>query len=107
MNNEQYNGWSNYATWRVQLEIVDEETHNMLQNDERYFDSLSVDMIAEQIKDMVEELVHNYTKENENGIGCIIEGWTLAFLDDVNWTELAEHAKELSKEYVREGSLVS
>ena len=26
MNNEKYNGWTNYATWRVNLESVIDET---------------------------------------------------------------------------------
>ena len=44
MKQETYNGWTNYATWRINLEIVEDiefETHQT----------------AEDIKDLVESVV--------------------------------------------------
>lgn len=71
MTNETYNGWTNYATWRVALE---------------YFDGFEPDyeMGAESCKDMVTEHLE------EQGRGTTLD-YALAFVSDVNWKEIAEH----------------
>ena len=65
-----YNGWTNYATWRVNLELFD--------GTEGYSDPMLCREFAEQ-------LIEDTTTE---GIG---RDYALAFLQDVNWREIAEH----------------
>jgi hypothetical protein len=77
-NTEKYNGWTNYATWRVNLEI---------------FDGLYSDMegeraTAEGCKDYAEEVV------SESGEGLALD-YAMAFLDDVDWQSIADHLNEL------------
>ncbi len=48
MDNTKHNGWHNYATWRVQLEYVEQEVINMIKNNPAYFDNLTKFDVAEQ-----------------------------------------------------------
>ena len=94
MSEKTYNGWTNYATWRINLEI---------------FDGISLDDF-DGIEDKVDpNLVCAYTlgealKERaEYYIECssdkgIARDYALAFLSDVNWHEIAEHMIEDAKE---------
>lgn len=80
MKNEKYNGWANYATWRVHLEIFDN------QYSAEIFDcrKSAYDLMSE-LKEYVEYHIQETTK---NGIG---RDYALAFLSDVNWYEIAQH----------------
>ena len=69
-----YNGWTNYATWRVALEI---------------FDGLNGDhMDAEWCKAYAETIIFSDTS---NGLA---RDYALAFLSDVNWHEIASKTQE-------------
>ena len=90
---EKYNGWTNYATWRVGLEIIndmslddfgveyDEEDNNMIDTSDL------ADAMRDYVQDHIEETSEGKAK-----------GYALAFLSDVNWYELAEHMIEEEKE---------
>jgi hypothetical protein len=73
--NKEYNGWSNYATWRVNLEIL---------GDIEFDAPVNVD----QLKEIVEDCVFsNY--EMKNG-SHLVEDYSRAFLSEVNYYEIAE-----------------
>ena len=76
---ETYNGWSNYATWKVNLEIL---------GDIEFKDPVNVD----QLKIIVEECVF------ENFDTCstpyLIEDYARSFLRQVNFQEIAESINE-------------
>jgi hypothetical protein len=76
MKDEKYNGWTNYATWRVSLEIFDGWN---LDADEQ--------ITAEECKEYAEEVV------SDGADGYALE-YALAFLDDVDWQEIADHLSE-------------
>jgi hypothetical protein len=81
MNNLTYNGWTNYATWRVNLEIFD----NL--NLEEYFDSEpDLPTVAAFAKSWTEEIL-----ESDAPCSTIAHNYALAFLSDVNWREIAIH----------------
>lgn len=70
MNDTKYNGWTNYATWRVNLEL---------------FDGSDFVGDAADCRAYAEEIIEQTTTD---GIG---RDYALAFLSDVNWNEIAEH----------------
>jgi hypothetical protein len=70
-----YNGWSNYATWRVNLEIFDGGEFS--------------NMAACEMREFVEELIENETPEG------LARDYAMAFLADVDWMEIREHYEEL------------
>lgn len=86
-----HNGWTNYATWRVHLELLQD-----------YIDGLSKDVEhnGEKLEDIGELSDHlrEYTEEYvEMGfpvpvVGEYVEGWANAFVDEVNFDEIARNA---------------
>jgi hypothetical protein len=92
MTDKTYNGWTNYATWRVMLEIFDGDLEDL-------FDySLPV----EQLRHVLQDYVEGHIYESGGGNGNIAVDYALAFLSDVNWYEIAEHLIEEYKEEVEE-----
>ena len=89
MNNEKYNGWSNYETWQAALWLNE---HNYLgilldvreQNDDP--DYAKTD--AGDVQDFVDSIILGDIELNgfEGLLGDILAGWT----NTVNWQELAD-----------------
>jgi len=82
MSNTTYNGWSNYPTWRINLEILGD-----------------IQWVEEEIEilneEMLEEYVENAVFEN-NGISGhlgLMEDYARAFLANVNYREIYESIK--------------
>lgn len=76
-----YNGWANYATWRVNLEIFDG------------YDPDGTPMTAQQAEDYVSECLTDALRV-DTGMGDIVTGWVDAFLRDVDWQEIADAINE-------------
>ena len=76
-NDQTHNGWTNYATWRVNLEIFDG----------LYSDMEGEKVTAESCKDYAEEVV------SESGEGLALD-YAMAFMANVNWHEIAEALNE-------------
>lgn len=65
-----YNGWTNYETWRVNLEM---------------FDGYEGELDADTAKEIAEEHIYETTKAG------LARDYALAFLSEVNWREIAGH----------------
>ena len=74
-----YNGWTNYATWRINLEFFD----GFNPSDNGYYEEISE--LPDQLKDYVESIIDETTADG------IAKDYALAFISDVNWYEIAEH----------------
>jgi hypothetical protein len=94
MSDTTYNGWTNYATWRVNLEIFDG-----LEQSEVFDLSLPL----EQLRHVLQDYVEGHIYEAGGGEGNIAVDYALAFLSDVNWYEIAEHMIEDNTEEITDG----
>ena len=75
----EYNGWNNYATWRVNLEILgDIEFENVVS--------------ADYLKEIVEDVVFSQY-ELSNG-SHLVEDYARAFISEVNFYEIAQSINE-------------
>ena len=72
-----YNGWANYATWKVMLEILDG------------YIPAQEPVKAHQLEEYDLDLVLNEIPENSFAVHCVND-----FLGDVDWYEIAEHINE-------------
>ena len=72
---ETYNGWTNYPTWRIALEFFDG------------FDCDGFEYSAGALQDMVTE----HLESEAQGLAL---DYAMAFINEVNWHEIAEHLKE-------------
>jgi hypothetical protein len=105
--NEKYNGWTNYATWRVGLEVINDMTLEDFGVSYTYptdesrsyggeYDENDLDMVdASDLADAMKNYVEEHIDETSDGLA---KDYALAFLSDVNWYELAEHMIENEKE---------
>ena len=82
MNDKTHNGWTNYATWRVNLEMFDD------MDKAEVFD-LTLD--AWDLGHVLQDYVEGHIYEAGGGEGNIAVDYALAFLSDVNWYEIAKH----------------
>jgi hypothetical protein len=84
---EQYNGWTNYETWRIQLEVIDGMTL-----EDFGFDLHEVDTDDVADVESVAGALEMYTCELIEGQAS---GFALdlahTFLARVDWVEIAEH----------------
>ncbi len=77
--NKKYNVWTNYATWRINLEIIDGI-------------EFEVKMCSEDIKEIVEDVVFS---QYELGNGShLVEDYARAFISQVNCYKIAESINE-------------
>ena len=77
MSNTTYNGWSNYPTWRINLEILGD-----------------IQWVEEEIEILNEEMLEDYVENavfENNGITGhlgLMEDYARAFLANVNYREI-------------------
>ncbi len=78
MNDTRYNGWTNYATWRVNMEL---------------FDGLDLDRDVDAGE--LEQSAYDTITDDGNDLAI---GYALAFIADVNWYEIAKGINDARKE---------
>ncbi len=76
MNDKEYNGWTNYETWRVNLEIFDG------------LDTENEQVTPEDCEEYAKTIVNDGSPE-----GLALD-YAYAFLDQVNFDEIAKHLNE-------------
>ena len=79
MTDNTYNGWTNYETWRVNLEI---------------FDGWETDgkkIWPNHLKDIAEDYVDMSAPDG------LAKDYAMAFLGAVHWHEIAEHINEINE----------
>jgi hypothetical protein len=77
---DDYNGWTNYATWRVRLEMFD-----------GYDGASDNDLDAYDLGQSLREMALETVAAQASGLAL---DYAEAFLADVNWYEIAEHMIE-------------
>lgn len=87
MANNTYNGWTNYATWRVNLEIFDGTDPADWNDDWKADDVLD---FADWMKETAIQLIEQDCSDK----GGFALDYALAFLDEVNWHEIANNKIE-------------
>lgn len=86
--NTDYNGWTNYATWRINLELIsDDESWSewAIENRDRNEGDVDANQLADMLQENVEELVCDGRTAD-----TLAAQYAMAFLNNVNWNEIAE-----------------
>ena len=81
MSKDTYNGWTNYATWKVNLEWFDGDM------DPRDWGGTVFD-VAQGLKDHVRDCIR---AQQDMVSDSRVVDYALDFVSDVNWKEIAEH----------------
>jgi len=77
-----YNGWTNYATWRVNLEMIDGIDPN-----DMGWERLDKFDLADAIKENCIDILKEQTHGERSSFAL---DYAICFLDEVNWREIAE-----------------
>ena len=100
-NGETYQGWSNYATWRIMLEIfgnMDLEDFEQCIGVEN-IENIEVSTVADNMKEYVTELLEEQSNKGESGDNLVLD-YALAFINDCNWYEMAQSRIDDIKENI-------
>jgi hypothetical protein len=103
-DNYKYNGWCNYATWRVNLELIDENQNywfSVIDDLKKESESITyivrrkaeiINHLMDNIKDDVEDTILNNinTKKGDDISYNFAYNYALAFVSDVSYYEIAE-----------------
>ncbi len=81
---EKYNGWTNYETWRVNLEVFDGFDPAQYYS---AFDPEDVYELGQSLKAYAEEVIFDCAEVPDG----LARDYAQAFLDAVNWREIAQH----------------
>lgn len=89
---KKYNGWTNYATWKLNLEVFDD--HYSLAG--QYENIESVYDLSNLLKEYINEILEQDIPEcNKNSLAL---NYAMAFVLEVNYYEIAEKIWEQIKE---------
>lgn len=80
MSNKEYNGWTNYETWRVNLELL---------GDIEWESTVTAEQLEQYVDDLLFPVYHT-----ESPIQSIINGYASSFLQRVNYHEIANSINE-------------
>jgi hypothetical protein len=84
MKDTTYNGWTNYETWRLNLEVFDgfdpSEYYSAFNPDDAY-------ELGQSLKAYAEEVIFDCAEVPQG----LAHDYAMAFLDAVNWREIAQH----------------
>jgi broad-specificity NMP kinase len=87
MSDNKVEGWTNYATWRINLELLSDYdfAEDILESDNK---SWRPDV------DYLKDLVEHWVFENHTGHMGLMEDYARSFVDQVNYHEILEHILE-------------
>lgn len=97
MADERYNGWTNYETWRVNLEYFDGVDPEQYEDCFADIDLSDTDGLWWAITDRIGDLADSLRDEVEMYVDMTVtddgwvRGWCMAFVGSVNWYEIAKH----------------
>ncbi len=97
MKDERYNGWANYATWRVNLEIIDGDDEHWNERLEEMEGADEEDIqyqMTQEVEGYVEDVLDYH---DQNTSSDLIRSYANAFLADVSYYEIAKHLVEQYK----------
>ena len=95
MTNTTYNGWRNYATWRINLEMIEDSKDHYL-DEIKELVALDKDIselnltaeVSEMLKRDVENLLECETYNPENST---VLNYAMAFVSECDFWEIAEN----------------
>jgi hypothetical protein len=74
-DNQEYNGWTNYATWRIHMEMFDERV-------------VKGEYDAYKLGQILREEAEERLEQQASGLALSL---ALSFLDEVDWRQIATH----------------
>jgi|TARA_B100002051_G_scaffold101240_1_gene96775 hypothetical protein len=105
MDTQKYNGWTNYATWLVNLHFDCLDFTDYVESG--VFDDMDADDIRCHVASWIQEYVEMYLDEVLAAPECFVQDAINATLNDVDWHDIADHYVDDIKDAVKDRDLVA
>ena len=90
MDTQKYNGWTNWATWMVNLHFGDLDfTNDVLESGE--FDDMAPGDIRRYVASWIQAYVESYLDEVADTNNCFVSDLINGTMRDVDWHDIADH----------------
>ena len=86
-----YNGWYNYETWLTNMHFDSFFEFFKDQVDDDMFEDMDAPAVHSYIAEFIEQYVRDYVEETVGQNSLFIMDMIGSFLDDVDFSEIAEH----------------
>ena len=89
MDTQKYNGWTNWATWMVNLHFDNLDFTDEVESGS--FDDISKDDLRCQLAYTIQEYVECYLEEVADTSNTFVADLISGTMQDVDWHDIAEH----------------
>ena len=105
MDTQKYNGWTNYATWMVNLHFDCFDFTDDVESG--VFDDMDADDIRCHVASWIQEYVESYLDEFAGTDDLFVLDVVSATIMDVDWHDIADHYVDDIKDAVKDRDLVA
>ena len=104
MDTQKYNGWTNYATWLVNLHFDGLDFTDDIEDG--VFDDMDTDEIRCHVASWIQELVESHLDEVVNTDNTFVTDLINFTIDEVDWHDIADHYVDDIKDELKDRELV-
>ena len=105
MDTQKYNGWTNYATWLVNLHFDNLDFTDEVESG--VFDDMDADDIRCHVASWIQEAVESYLDEVAGTDNLFVLDVVSATINDVDWHDIADHYVDDILDAVKDKELVA
>ena len=105
MDTQKYNGWTNYATWLVNLHFDCLDFTDDVESG--VFDDMGHGGIRCHVASCIQELVESYLDEVTDIDNSFVDDLINSTINDVDWHDIADHYVDDIKDAVKDRDLVA
>ena len=105
MDTQKYNGWTNYATWLVNLHFDGLDFTDDIEDG--VFDDMDTDEIRCHVASWIQELVESHLDEVVNTDNTFVTDLINFTIDEVDWHDIADHYVDDIKDELKDRELVA
>ena len=105
MDTQKYNGWTNYATWLVNLHFENLDFTDEV--DSGVFDDMSKDDIRCYVASWIQELVESYLEERLDTNDSFVIDVINSTINDADWHDIADNYVDEILDAVKDKELVA
>lgn len=104
MDTQKYNGWTNYATWMVNVHVDGLSFTDHIEDGT--FDGMDKDAILGYLASYIEEFVESYLEEVVPD-NCFVQDLINSTINFVDWHDIADHYVDDILDGVKDRELVA
>ena len=105
MDTQKYNGWTNYATWLVNLHFENLDFTDDVESG--CFDNMNKDDLLGYVASWIQEYVECYLEEVVDTDNPFVSDMISTTLNDADWHDIADHYVDDILDAVKDRELVA